>query len=143
MNAESNVSTGRTTTETGSTAICDRTPCLLTKLRTAVPGRTRHQAVRSSAGSTVAILNLVVSFTPRPLYPLGKNPALRTEQVAGRMGLQSQSGRFAEYTGSLPLPGIDPRLISCPAVGLVTILTELYGSHLLQNVVKQTKTHTT
>jgi hypothetical protein len=48
----------------------------------------------------------VVSFTPRPLYPKGKNPWYPWDRTLG--GPQSRSGRAGEEKNSQPLPGIEP-----------------------------------
>jgi hypothetical protein len=48
----------------------------------------------------------VVSFTPRPLYPQGKNPWYPLDMRLG--GPQSRSGRGGEEKNSQPPPGIEP-----------------------------------
>jgi hypothetical protein len=48
----------------------------------------------------------VVSFTPRPLYPLGKSPWYPLDRRLG--GPQSRSGRGGEEKNSQPPPGIEP-----------------------------------
>jgi hypothetical protein len=49
---------------------------------------------------------LVVSFTPRPLYPQGKSPWYPLDKRLGEP--QSRSGRGGEEKNSQPPPGIEP-----------------------------------
>jgi hypothetical protein len=53
--------------------------------------------------------SLVVSFTPRTLYPHGKSPWYPLDRRLG--GPQSRSGRGGEEKNSYPLPGLEPRII--------------------------------
>jgi hypothetical protein len=48
----------------------------------------------------------VVSFTPRPLYPRGKNPRYPSDRTLG--GPQNRSGRRGEKKNLVHLPRIDP-----------------------------------
>jgi len=48
----------------------------------------------------------VVSFMPRPTYPLGKSPGYPSGRKLG--GLQSWSGHGGEVKNSQPPPGIEP-----------------------------------
>jgi hypothetical protein len=76
---------------------------------------TEHHAMKAywgSGGIAPRILNLgtrwrwVVSFTPRPLYPQGKNASYSSD---GRLdGPQSRSGRGGEEKNSQPLPRLEP-----------------------------------
>jgi hypothetical protein len=45
---------------------------------------------------------------------LGKEPP-RTHCIGGWVGPQSRSGRCGEEKNLLPLPGVEPRLLGCPA----------------------------
>jgi len=49
----------------------------------------------------------VVSFTPRSLYPRGKNSEGPLDMRLG--GLRSRSGRCGKKRNWLPPPGIEPR----------------------------------
>jgi hypothetical protein len=50
----------------------------------------------------------------------------RTHCIGGWLGgPQSRSGHYGEEKSLLPLPGIEPRLLSCPACSVIAILTEL------------------
>jgi hypothetical protein len=49
------------------------------------------------------------SFTPRPLYPQGKNPWYPLDRRLG--GPQSWSGRGGEEKNSQPLPRLEPPII--------------------------------
>jgi hypothetical protein len=79
---------------------------------------TEHHAMKvywGSGGIAPRILDLstrwrrVISFTPRPLYPLGKNPRY---SLVGRLGgPQSRSGRGDEEKNSQPLPGLETPII--------------------------------
>jgi hypothetical protein len=51
----------------------------------------------------------VVSFTPRLLYPQGKNPWCPLDSRLG--GPQSRFGRGGEKKNSHPLPGLEPPII--------------------------------
>jgi hypothetical protein len=68
----------------------------------------------------------VVSFTPRPLYPQGKNPWYPLDRRLGRP--QSRSERGGEEKNSQPLPGFKPPIIQ-PVAQLYT--TELSRSFCL------------
>jgi hypothetical protein len=52
----------------------------------------------------------MISFTPRPPYPQGKNPCYPLDRRLG--GLQSRSRRGGEEKNSQPLPGLEPPIIS-------------------------------
>jgi len=65
------------------------------------------------------ILRWVVSFTPRPLCPLGTNPRWRFG------GLRSWVWTILRVENVVVLPVIEPRFIRRPSSSLVTILTEL------------------
>jgi hypothetical protein len=71
-----------------------------------------HEGVLGSGGTAPRILDLgtkwrwVVSFTPRPLYPQGKNPWYPLDRRLG--GPQNRSGRGGEEKTSQPPPGIEP-----------------------------------
>jgi hypothetical protein len=51
----------------------------------------------------------VISFTPQPLYILGKSRWYPLDRRLG--GPQSRSGRGGEEKNSQPLPGIEPPII--------------------------------
>jgi hypothetical protein len=56
---------------------------------------------------------LVVSFTPRPLYPQEKNAWYPLYRRLG--GPQSRSGRGSDEIISCPLPGLEPPIIQLVA----------------------------
>jgi hypothetical protein len=77
--------------------------------------KNEHLAIKSywrSGGIAPRLLNLstrrrlVVSFTPRQLYPQGKNPWYPLDRRLG--GSQNRSGRGGEEKNSQPLPGFEP-----------------------------------
>ena len=74
--------------------------------------------------NTGAKLRWLVSFTPRSLFPRINNLRHPLNSTLG--GPQSLSGRFAEEKYLLPLSGIEPRFIHCPACSLVTITITLF-----------------
>jgi hypothetical protein len=55
----------------------------------------------------------VVSFTPRPLYPLGKNPRYTSQRRLGET--ENRYRRCGVEENFLLLPGIEPRLLGRPA----------------------------
>jgi hypothetical protein len=74
---------------------------------------TEHHATNAcwgSGGIALCILDLgarwrlVVSFTPRPLYPQGKSTCYPLDRRLG--GPQSRSGRGGEKKNSQPLPAV-------------------------------------
>ena len=65
----------------------------------------------------------MVSFTPRPLYLRGNS--LRDPVSRKLGGPQGQSGRFGHGKSLLPLPGMEPRFVVCPARSLVIVPTAL------------------
>jgi hypothetical protein len=78
----------------------------------------KHHTMKTywgNGGTAARIINLgtrcrrVVSFTPRPLYPLGKELRYSLDRRLG--GTQSRSGRGGEEKKipSLLLTGIEPR----------------------------------
>jgi hypothetical protein len=78
----------------------------------------------------------VVSFTGRPLYPQGKIPRC---PLTGRPdGCQSWSWLFGEENKCLPSAGIEPRLIGCPAICLVTVPISRKHNLWWTGVVKDT-----
>jgi hypothetical protein len=66
----------------------------------------------------------VVSFTPRPLYPQGKNPWYPLDRRLG--GLQSRSGRGGEEKNSQPLSGLERPIIQPVAQRYTTDLSKNY-----------------
>jgi hypothetical protein len=50
-------------------------------------------------------MEVMISFTPRPLYPQGKSPWYPLDRLSGP---QSRSGRCGEVKNSQPPPGIEP-----------------------------------
>jgi hypothetical protein len=72
----------------------------------------RHEDVLGSGGIAPRIFDLitrwrrVVSFTPRPLYPHGKNPWNPFDRRLGEP--QSRSGHGGEEKNSQPSPRIEP-----------------------------------
>jgi hypothetical protein len=76
---------------------------------------TKHHAMKiywGNGGIAPRIIDLgtrwrwVVSFTPRPLYPQGKNPWYPLNRRLG--GPQSRFGHCGEEKNSQPPPGIEP-----------------------------------
>jgi hypothetical protein len=65
----------------------------------------------------------VVSFTPRQLYPQGKNPWYPLDRRLG--GPQSRSGRGGEEKNSKPLPGLETPIIQPVAQRYTTELFQL------------------
>jgi hypothetical protein len=65
----------------------------------------------------------VNGVTPLPLYPLGKGPRNLLYRRLG--GPQSRPQHYGEGKNLLLLPGIEPRILSCPARIPVAIPTEL------------------
>jgi hypothetical protein len=75
---------------------------------------TEHHAMKACWGVEVqlhsffglgTIWRRVVSFTPRQLYPQGKNRRYPLDRLGGP---QSRSGRGGEEQNSQPPPGIEP-----------------------------------
>jgi len=65
----------------------------------------------------------VVSFTPHPVYPMGKN---HWYPLDGRLGgPQNWSEHCREEKDTLPLPAIEPKYLSKWACSLVVILMAL------------------
>jgi hypothetical protein len=62
----------------------------------------------------------VVSFTPLPLYPQGKNPWYPSDWRMG--GPQSRFGRGGEEKNSQPPPGIEPYNLDRPARRIILII---------------------
>jgi hypothetical protein len=99
---------------------------------------TKHHAMKTYWGSgdiALLILDLgtrwwVVSFTPQPLYPQGKNPWYQFDRRLG--GPQSPSGRGGEEKNSQPPPGIEPQNPDRPA------LYRLHGTlrHPVRHLIK-------
>jgi hypothetical protein len=70
---------------------------------------TEHHAMRGywvSGDMARRILELVVNFTPRPLYPHRKSPWYPLDRMPG--GIQSRSGRGGEEKNSQTLAGLEP-----------------------------------
>jgi hypothetical protein len=89
----------------------------------------RHEDVCGNEGIAPRILNLgtrwrwVVSFKPRPLYPLGMSHRYPLDIRLG--GLQNLSGRGGDRKKKIPLLPLRELNPSRPARSLVTKLTEL------------------
>jgi hypothetical protein len=92
---------------------------------------TKYRAMKAywgSGGIAPCILHLgtrwrwVVSFTPRPLYPQGKNPLYPLDKTLGEP--KNSSGHGGEEKSSQPLPEIEPWNPNHPASSLVAILTD-------------------
>jgi hypothetical protein len=76
----------------------------------------------------------VVSFTPRPLYPPGKNPGYPLDMRLG--GTQSRSGRGGEEKSSQHLPGLEPPFIQPVAQRYTTKLSRFTcGTHWIRGLV--------
>jgi hypothetical protein len=61
----------------------------------------------------------VVSFAPRPLYPLENRSRYTLNRTLG--GTESQSGRLGEDKKLLPPAVIEPRIISDPIRSLIIL----------------------
>jgi hypothetical protein len=65
----------------------------------------------------------VVRFTPRLLYPQGKNPWYPLDRGLGEH--QSGAGHDGEEKNSQPLPGLEPPIIQLVAQRYTTELTRI------------------
>jgi hypothetical protein len=74
----------------------------------------------------------VVSFTPRPLYPLGKSPWYPLDRRLG--GHQSHSGLGWDKKNSQPLSGLEPPIIQLVAERYTTDLSRLLST---RNILTQ------
>jgi hypothetical protein len=74
----------------------------------------------------------MVRFTPRPLYPQGKNPWYPLDMRLG--GIKSRSGHGGKENISQPLPGREPPIIQPIAQRYIAELSRLL--HYFYNVVK-------
>jgi hypothetical protein len=101
---------------------------------------TEHHAIKAcwgSGGIAPRILDLgtrwrlVVSFTPRPIYPQG-NPLDRRLS-----GSQSWFWRGGEYKISQSLPGLEPPIIKPVAQRCTTELCRLLMKSCSQSLIKQ------
>jgi hypothetical protein len=93
---------------------------------------TEHHAMKAhwgNGGIAIRILDLstrwrwAVGFTPRPLYPQGKNS--RYPLYSRLSGSQSRSGRGGEEKNSYPLPELEPPIIQPVAQCYTTELSWL------------------
>jgi hypothetical protein len=69
-------------------------------------------------------MEIVVSFTPQPLYSQGKGPQYALDRRVG--GLQIQSGPCGEEKNLLFLPRIEPQMYSLQPVAIMTELSLLH-----------------
>jgi hypothetical protein len=100
------------------------------------------KAYWGSGGIAPRILNQgtrwrwVVSFTPRPLYPQGKNPWYPLDRRVG--GPQSRSERGGEDKNSKPLQGLEPPIFQPIAQRYTTELSRLplylWFSHIFHSI---------
>jgi hypothetical protein len=83
----------------------------------------------------------VVSFTPRPLYPQGKNPRYPLDRRLG--GPQSRFGHSVEEKNSQPSPGIETRSSDHPAHSQSLYRLSYPGSDLNLHLSKSHKSRST
>ena len=72
----------------------------------------------------------MVTFTPRPLYPLGKNLHYHLHEAVWP---PNRFGRFGEEISLLSVFGVEPRFVGRLANFLVTVPTTLHNE-LAQSV---------
>jgi hypothetical protein len=88
-----------------------------------------HKGTWKSGGDAPLVPNLdiirrwVVSFTPRPHFSQGKRRWCPLKRWLDKS--HSRSGRFEAETDILPLPGMQPQFLDCPARIPVTALSTI------------------